>query len=196
MVFSKNHSKPQNQSSTIHHDVQMKWQWTCIALVAQTLLSLSVTIVARLSFMGDAITPFQPNVVLLLTSVLKLFLSILAITLTKQKKIKKTSPSSKSSPSSPSSSPLLPPHTSLTTSILTRDKTREKTRETIVVPLYCYGFPALMYCVSNAIIFHTVGVISPGEFVLLWQSKIASTALLYRFVLHRSVRRIFVFMCP
>jgi hypothetical protein len=50
-----------------------------------------------------------------------------------------------------------------------------------------YALPAFLYSVSNAIIFFTVGVISPGEFVLLWQSKIAATALLYRFVLKRPI---------
>lgn len=56
----------------------------------------------------------------------------------------------------------------------------------IAKPVY-YALPAFLYNFSNMIIFFTVGVISPGEFVLLWQSKIAATALLYRFVLKRPI---------
>ena len=121
--------------------------WTILALLSLTSLSLSVTIVAKLSFVGLKTTLYEPMVVLLLTEASKIILSIAMIYITK----------------APTPLP--------------KD----------VVPFYYYALPAFMYSISNGIIFYTIGIISPGEFVLLWQSKIATTALLYRFVLKRPV---------
>ena len=121
--------------------------WTILALLSLTSRSLSVTIVAKLSFVGLKTTLYEPMVVLLLTEASKIILSIAMIYITK----------------APTPLP--------------KD----------VVPFYYYALPAFMYSISNGIIFYTIGIISPGEFVLLWQSKIATTALLYRFVLKRPV---------
>ena len=121
--------------------------WTILALLSLTILSLSVTIVAKLSFVGLKTTLYEPMVVLLLTEASKIILSIAMIYITK----------------APTPLP--------------KD----------VVPFYYYALPAFMYSISNGIIFYTIGIISPGEFVLLWQSKFFTTALLYRFVLKRPV---------
>ena len=120
---------------------------TCLTFTVQTLLSLSVTICVRLSFLGQPTASYQPTIVLLLTELVKLILSLVMTCIT--------------------NAPLSPPHEKVST-------------------LY-YVLPAFLYSISNAIIFVTVGIISPGEFVLLWQSKMAATALLYRFVLKRPV---------
>ena len=121
--------------------------WTILALLSLTILSLSVTIVAKLSFVGLKTTLYEPMVVLLLTEASKIILSIAMIYITK----------------APTPLP--------------KD----------VVPFYYYALPAFMYSISNGIIFYTIGIISPGEFVLLWQSKFFTTAILYRFVLKRPV---------
>ena len=144
-------------------------KWTMLVFTLQTCISLSVTIVARLSFMGDTRTPFQPTTILLLTELIKLVLALCMNHMTKRNDV-----------------PTLP--TSKTAGIRGSNMVAHYSTTSQMVPAAIYyAVPALLYSISNAIIFYTVGILSPAEFVLLWQSKIASTALLYRFVLKRSI---------
>jgi hypothetical protein len=125
----------------------MRKQWTFLVLIIQTILSVSVTILARVSFLGKKTIAYNPNLLLLLTEFCKLILSCLMTVIT-------------NAPSSPANE---------------------------VASFLYYLLPAALYSVSNTIVFYTIGIISPGEFVLLWQSKVATTAILYRFFLKRPI---------
>ena len=150
---------------------------TAAALAAQAALIASNISVARLSFLGRGEAPYDFPLLLGLVEACKLAISTVGA----------------------AAAAAAPPPPPTRTIRKTLGKTIRNGRLRVpddahaqvdTNPLWLYLIPGVFYPLANSVDFLVVGVVTPGELSLLWNLKIASTAVLYRLVLKRSLHAV------
>eukprot|EP00946_MAST-07B_sp_MAST-7B-sp1_P000154 g154.t1 len=134
---------------------------TMLALLVQAALIASNISVARLSFLGRDNAPYDFPLLLGLVEISKLGISTIGAGLALLRKT---------------------PQNTNARAVSTDEESRVDTN-----PIWLYLIPGVLYPLSNSVDFLVVGVVTPGELSLLWNLKIASTAVLYRVLLKRSL---------
>merc|ERR1712032_532995 len=129
-------------------------------MLGQSILITFDSVFARLSMMGESLPPYNPNVLLGTVAIGKLVATTVISCASDKKQAADTATASGS-----------------------HAKMLDKN------PLLFYALPSLLYNIANVVMFVTVGTISPGEIMLLWNLKIVSTAVLMRIFLKRKLNK-------
>ena len=140
------------------------------AILLQGLLIASNISVTRFSFLGKEEAPYSFPLLLGLVEVLKLFISIVGSKASGQCDKNRDGVDELEDDD--------------------RDETQDhESGQTVDSnPLWMYAVPGILYPLSNSVDFLVVGIVTPGELSLLWNLKIASTAILYRCVLKQRLK--------
>ena len=138
---------------------------TAAALATQAALIASNIGVARLSFLGQDDAPYDFPLLLGLVEACKLGISTVGALATRSEDRADVADSRRAATGAANSN--------------------AAHAQVDVNPLWIYLIPGVLYPLANSVDFLVVGIVTPGELSLLWNLKIASTAVLYRTILKR-----------